>query len=34
MQQINGGLAVDAANVGLGLVGPGNLLCHFLFSCL
>ncbi len=28
MQQIDGGLAVDVANVSLGLVSPGNLLSH------
>jgi hypothetical protein len=28
VQQIDSGLAVDGANVGSGLVCPGNLLSH------
>jgi hypothetical protein len=32
MQEIDGGVAVDGANVGTGLVGPGDFLSHFFFS--
>ena len=30
VQEIESGLAVDSAKIGAGLIGPGDLLSHFL----
>jgi hypothetical protein len=32
MQEIDCSFAVDGANIGAGLIGPGNLLSHSLWS--
>jgi hypothetical protein len=32
VQEIEGVVAVDGANIGSGLVCPGNLFCHFLLA--
>lgn len=34
MQKIEGSLAVDGANVGFGLIGPGDLFRHFFLAAV